>query len=185
MLKITDVIGRRMAIAGLAGAALFSLATAASAFDVSSSVFRSIFVRTEPAAITINESNGLVAVPGMTIGAFIVPAGQNELFVVSFSASVELQNASSSVITFNADDVLDVQMQAVNNGTGAVIILNPTSVLSFASGNSPGAHSMTWARRIPTGSWSFRLMGRVNDRPQAAVVRALISARTMTISRFD
>jgi hypothetical protein len=175
---------RRKALVGLAGASLFA-ANSAAAVDFSSTALKSVFVRTNQVTATINESNLLAALPNASIGNFIVPASDTDLFTVQFSAQIELRNGSIAGATFNADDVVDLQAQAVNNVSGAVTILSPSGVTGFSAGNEPEAHSMTWAARLPTGSFTIRIMGRVLDRAPGAVVSALVSNWTMVITRYN
>ena len=185
MSKISDLTGiKRNILAGVAGAALSCGAVPAAAVDFSGQAHESIFVRTNEVATTLNEGP-LAVVPSTLTGNFVVPASDSDLFTLQFSAQVELQNASSVVGTFNNDDSLDLQAQVVNAATGAVIIMRPAGLTSFAGDNNPEAHSMAWAVRLQTGTWRFRIMGDVQDRGTAAVVRALLTNWTMIITRYN
>lgn len=184
MSKITDAIKVNRKVLALAGVAFFSLTTTVFAAVFSSLTHKSVNIRTELGAVTIQEGNVLVPIPNTFLTPFIVGTGDTELFVVTFSAQAELQNSSSNASTFNADDVLDVRAQAVNNSTSAVVNFEP-SFVAFASSNAPGTHSMTWARRLTTGSWNIRMVARVNDRAPTGTVRALISSRTMMVTRYE
>jgi hypothetical protein len=109
------------------------------------------------------------------------------LLTLQFSAQVELQNASSVTTgaAFNNDDSFGLQAQVVNVATGAVIIMRPSGLTKFAGDNNAEAHSMTWAVRLQTGTWRFRVMGDVQDLTPLATVRALLSNWTMVITRYN
>ena len=169
----------------LVAAMLIGLASSVSAADFSSQTVKSVFIRTNEVATTLNESNLLSAVPATTVAPFIVAAGDTELFTLQFTAQVELRNASSVVPTFNSDDVVELQAQAVNIDTGAIIILLPSGLTGFAGSNNPQAHAMTWVHRLGSARWRFRLMGRVRDVAPAATVSALLTNWTMTITRHE
>ena len=182
MLKLANRKQRK--VIGLAGAVLVAFTTSALGASFNSSELKSVTIRSETGTTTFNENNLFATVDGMFASPFTVLEADTELFVVTFSAQVELKNSSVNGATFNADDVLEIKVEAVNTNTDAVIDFTP-SFAGFGSSRSAASQSMQWARRIGTGSWNIRVLARLRDRAPTATVQALISARTMTIQRYD
>ena len=176
---------KTLKLASMAGAAVFALTTAATAVDFASGVLESVFIRTNANNTTINESVLQVLVPGTNISPFIVPNGDTDIFNVLFTSRVELRNGSASVPTFNNDDVLRLQVQAVNNTTGAVINMHPAGPADFASSNSAEAHALSWTATLPAGSWTIRIVSQLLDRAPAGAVSALIGHWTMKVTRYN
>jgi hypothetical protein len=183
MTKTAQIAARNVGLLAVAAAAFLALAPYAKA-DVSSSVFKSVYVRTDATIRTIAESNLFTQVPGMSIGTFTVLEEDTDLFTVLYTAQSELRNASTSDPTLNSDDVLELQLHAVKS-TGAVIILSPSGPAAFASDNSPQAQALSWSGRLGTGLYTFKLMGRVRDVTPTATVTGILTNAMLTITRYN
>jgi hypothetical protein len=183
MTRSARIIARRLGLPAIAAAALLSLVPSAKA-DVSSTAFKNIFVRTDATVRAIGESNLFAPVPNMSVGVFTVPEGDTQLFTVLYSAQAELRDASTSIDTFNSDDVLELQLLAVKS-TGATIILSPLGPAAFASENSPQAHALSWSGRLSAGFSTFKLLARVRDVAPAGTVSGILSNAMLTITRYD
>ncbi|MDQ4046558.1 MAG: hypothetical protein M3127_04215 [Actinomycetota bacterium] len=144
-----------------------------------------VVVRTNDAPTTINEGAPVI-LPSSGTGVFVA-GGDSDVFVVSFSAEVEMRNASLTTAS-SADDSLEVSARARNANTGAIASLAPIGPVSFAGDNDREAHSATWCVRLPStasATWVFEIQMSILDFAPLAAVQAIVDDWALHVERSN
>jgi hypothetical protein len=132
--------------------------------------------RVQDAPIQIGETAGFNLLPGSTT-TMTVPAGQVDIFVVTFSGECRLFNASS-------EDW--VQLEVRRNGIPVEPHTASGDTMAFCSDDNWNTHSATFVTpRVGAGNHTFTVRWRLVDNAPFATLRGWLDDWTFLVQQHD